>query len=245
MALSGQLLGQCRYPIHMTNLVRQQIVDKNGNLTTRWVKDYGYSTSNRSLPAPTAVTSTTESKLPRGAVKEMKEIKASLTTRLKAQHKEVNRMGYTFLHDQYTDCLHEVTNAVQNRHYERLRVYDKYMDVNFKPQYLTQFVDYLQSQGHEGIAESLSPETMEGFNALSKKLRTSTLGGYPETIKHMTEEERNDLMDHAGELMYLKPGSEEKIYSLIVDHGIKNHDQLTAALEESDRINTPFIGGIL
>lgn len=229
----------------MTNLVRQQIVDKNGNLTTRWVKDNGYSISRKSIPAPQQTAFTSESKLPRGAVKEMKEIKARLNERLKAQHKEVNRMGYSFLHDQYTDCLTEVNNAVQNRYYERLRVYDKHMDVTFKPSHLTKFVEYLQSQGHEDIADSTSPETMDGFKKLSKKLRTSTIGGYPETIKHMTEEERNDLMDHAGELMYLNPGSEEKIYSLIVDHGIKNHDQLTAALEESERINTPFIGGIL
>lgn len=240
----------CRYPMYMSNLVQQKVVDKNGNLTTRWVRDpfladvYGASNRASSLPAPKTAFST-DQKLPRGAIKEMKEIKSRLTDRLNSQHKEVNRMGYGFIHNQYMDCLAEINNAVQNRYYERLRVYDKYMDVTFKPEYLTQFVEYLQSQGHDDIADSVSPETMEGFKTLSKKLRTSTIGGYPETIKYMSEEERHDLMDHAAELMFLKPGSGEKIYSLVVDHGIINHDQLTAALEETNRINTPFIGGIL
>jgi len=229
----------------MGNLVQQKVVDKNGNLTTRWVRDYYNRGSGLSdLPAPKPVSST-EQKLPRGAVKEMKEIKARLTEKLQLEHNETNKHGYGHLHNRYIDSLDAVNSAVANREHDKLLVFDKHMSVEFPPEHLSQCVEYLQSRGHEAIPERFTSELMADFSKLSKKLRTQTIGGYPETIKNLSMDERNGLMDHAAELMFLNPGSGEKVYSLIVDHGITNHDQLTAVLEESGRINTPFIGGIL
>lgn len=229
----------------MTNLVQRQIVDKNGNLTTRWIRPSDWDTSTRNLPAPKQGSFTTESKLPRGAVKEMKEIKSRLTDKLKEEHKVTNLMRYGFAYDRYMDNLKAVSEAVENREYDKLRIYDEHLTVTQPAQSLSDFIDHLQEQGHESIPERFTPELMEEFTKLSYKVRTVTLGGFPDTLKNLDNDERDAISNHAGELMFLNPGSEEKIYSLVVDHGVTDPDNLTATLKESERINTPFIGGIL
>jgi hypothetical protein len=229
----------------MANLVQRQIVDKNGNLTTRWIRASDWDTSTRNIPAPKQAIFTTESKLPRGAVKEMKEIKSRLTEKLKQEHEASNPLGYGYPYDRYMSSLKAVNEAVDNREYDKLRIYDEHMTVTQHPEHLSAFIDHLQAQGHESIPERFTPELMEEFTKLSRKVRTVTLGGFPDALKDLDNDERDAISNRAGELMFLHPGSGEKIYSLIVDHGVTNPDNLTATLEESERINTPFIGGIL
>lgn len=229
--------------------MQKKVVDKNGKLTTRWVRDYSASTaygiSRKALPVhPTASPSVVQEELPRGAVKEMVEIKKHLIHRMKLEYSEINRSSF-LSYDRYTDNLSAVNEAVYNRQYEKVRVYAQYLTVDFPAKHLSQFVDHLQSQGHAGIADNLSHETMDGFKKLSKKMRTVTLGGFPETIKYLTTNERDALMDHASELMYLNPGSAETVYSLIIDLGMTEHNRLSEALTDSDQINKPFLGGFL
>lgn len=222
-------------------------MDKNGHLTTRWMREDAAYFPTRSIKAP-ELRSTSEDKLPRGAVKEMREIRTALTARLKEDYKQAQSRGWNNMYgrdENHQNALVLLKEAFQNKEYDKMRVYEKYLSIDQKPKELSQLVDLLRDMTDGDVADKFTDGFMGEFWKLNRTMKTVTLGGFPPAIKHLSADERNDVMDFASELMFTRPGSGERLTSLITERGITDYDSLASALDESKEINNAVFGGVL
>ena len=229
----------------MSRLIQRQIVDKNGRLTTRWVRSDAYYYPQSPIKVP-AASPAPDGKLPRGAVKEMRELKVSITERLAKDYKEyVARNGTYSSNSHYMAALALVKEAALNKEYDKLKVYEKHLSVERNPEYLSSVIDTLRSVTGGDVAEGFTDEFVDDFWKISGKVRHTILAPMPETIKGLTAEERDTIVDYASELMFHNPGSYERLRSFIIDRGIFDYDSLAGALEDSDGIKSAVFDGML
>lgn len=225
-------------------LVPRQVVTKNGVLTTRWTKEDTYFTSSRHTPIPSPVASP-ESKLPRGAVKEMRDIRAATTDRLKATYDALVGIQPYRSYERYTEGLAALRSAFENREYDKMKVLGQHLSLTTEPEVILRTFDHLQAREIDNIPEIFTNEAWEDFQNINFVLTVSTIGGPPPTIKPLSRDERLGLANHAAELIFTRPGSADKVYDLIVERGITDPDNLTATLDESEGYSNAVFGGVL
>jgi hypothetical protein len=230
----------------MSKLIKRQMVDKNGRLTTRWVREdaYYYPQSTATPPKPAIPSS--ESKLPRGAVKEMRELKSSITERLAKDFAEYQKRERHFTRDdKYRAALASLNEAFQNKEYDKMKVYEKHLSVEHHPEYLSTVIDTLRSVTNGDVADGFTDDFVRDFWKISGRVRHAILAPPPETIRGLSAEERTTIVDYASELLFHNPGSYDRIESFIIDRGIFDYDSLAGALEDSKEIKGAVLGGML
>lgn len=230
----------------MSKLIQRQMIDKNGRLTTRWVREDAYYYPQSTITPPKPAAHSPESKLPRGAVKEMKALKTSITERLAQDFAAYQARERHYARDHnYRAALVALNDAFQNKEYDKMKVYEKHLGVERNPEYLSAVIDTLRSVTDGDVADGFTDEFVRDFWKISGRVRHAILAPMPETIRGLSEEERTTIVDYASELLFHNPGSYDRLESFIIDRGIFDYDSLAGALEDSKNIKGAVFGGML
>lgn len=216
------------------NLVPRTLTDRNGVQTTRWIRPATESKVDlAAIPKPV---------LPRGGVKELTDINRRLKNEIKSLQKDSYSSRRHYAMKEAGEVLQE---AFEGRELEKLRVFDRYLIEAEYPVYLSDTVDALLERGHENIVDGFTQEFFEDSSKFARKVRTHTIGGFPETLKDLTPDERVETHVNGVIVMFENPGSGQKLYDLLVDRGTTKRGEFEALLQASEDIDSPLLGGAL